>query len=33
MSVRSMGRGFADDPAFFAAAFAAGEVAVRNICS
>lgn len=27
--VRSMGRGLVDDPAFFAAAFAAGEVAAR----
>lgn len=27
--VRSMGRGLADDPAFFASAFAAGEVAAR----
>ncbi len=29
VAVTTMGRGFADDPAFFAAAFAAGEVAAR----
>jgi hypothetical protein len=29
IEVRSMGRGFADDPAFFAAAFAAGDIASR----
>ncbi len=30
IEVRSMGRGFAEDPAFFAAAFAAGDIASRS---
>lgn len=33
VEVRSMGRGMADDPAFFAAAFAAGEIASRTAAS
>jgi hypothetical protein len=31
VTVTSMGRGIADDPAFFAAAFAAGEVAAQRV--
>ena len=30
VEVTTMGRGFADDPAFFSAAYAAGEVAARS---